>query len=87
MSRFNRTIGQQIRDEVESLPYPNWVCVSYGAKNTRLSITLMAVTSADDKLKYVWGFVGMSPSGERTLRASWDTLMEAATFFEFGGTI
>ena len=84
MSNSNRTLSQTIRDEVDALPYPGWVCMSYAAYNARLKVTVHAVTTADNPLQYTWGQL-VTENRSARLAARWDTLMEAATYFEFGG--
>lgn len=84
MSNSNRTLSQTIRDEVYALPYPGWVCMSYAAYNPRLGVKVHAVTTEDNPLQYTWVQLVVE-NGSSRLVARWDTLMEAATYFEFGG--
>lgn len=84
MSNSNRTLSQTIRDEVDALPYPGWVCMSYAAHNARLGVTVHSITTEDNPLQYTWGLV-VTVNRSATVVARWDTLMEAATYFEMGG--
>lgn len=86
MSSSNLTLSQRIRGEVDALPYPGWVCRSYAAYNERLGIQVTAITSQGDPLHYEWCF--LVTVGKKTeLVRRWDTLMEAVTYFEFGGKV